>query len=139
MKMQQPLNKQTLLKSNAQLRREDSDEDIPAAMHVAFPDVASSSHTVPPSEPEVNVSQIMEALAALQGGMSNMQVSMSSMQQSVSSMQLEMRSICKRVEQTHLDLQECLQVHHPESSDDEAAAPKAACRTPRGTPMAEDV
>jgi hypothetical protein len=33
-----------------------------------------------------------------------MQVSMSSMQQSVSSMQLEMRSISKRVEQTHLDL-----------------------------------
>jgi acid phosphatase class B len=132
MKMQQPLNKQTLLKSNAQLRREDSDEDIPAAMHVAFPDVASSSHTVPPSEPEVNVSQIMEALAALQGGMSNMQVSMSSMQ-------LEMRSISKRVEQTHLDLQECLQVHHPDSSDDEAAAPKAARRTPRATPMAEDV
>jgi hypothetical protein len=80
MKMQQPLSKQTFLKSNAQLRREDSDEDIPATMHVAFPDLASSSHTVPPSEPEVNVSQIMEALAALQGGMSNMQVSMSSMQ-----------------------------------------------------------
>jgi len=66
-----------------------------------------------------------------------MQVSMSSMQQSVSSMQLEMRSISKRVEQTHLDLQECLQVHHPESSDD--AAPKAARRTPRATPLAEDV
>jgi hypothetical protein len=74
----------------------------------------------------------MEALATLQGGMSNMHVSMSSMQ-------LEMRSISKRVEQTHLDLQECLQVHHPESSDDEAAAPKAACRTPGATPMAEDV
>jgi hypothetical protein len=80
MKMKQPLSKQTLLKSNAQLRREDSDEDIPAAMHVAFPDIASSSHTVPPSEPEVNFSQIMEALATLQGGMSNVQVSMSSMQ-----------------------------------------------------------
>jgi hypothetical protein len=62
MKMQQPLSKQTLLKSNAQLRREESDEDIPAAMHVGFPDVTSSSHTVPPSEPEVNFSQIMEAL-----------------------------------------------------------------------------
>jgi hypothetical protein len=68
MKMQQPLSKQTLLKSNAQLRREESDEDIPAAMHVAFLDVASSYHTVPPSEPEVNFSQIMEALATLQGG-----------------------------------------------------------------------
>jgi hypothetical protein len=61
------------------------------------------------------------------------------MQVSMSSMQLEMRSISKRVEQTHLDLQECLQVHHPESSDDEAAAPKAGRRTPGATPMVEDV
>jgi hypothetical protein len=63
---------------------------MPAAMHVAFLDMASSSHTVPPSKPEVNVSQIMEALAALQGGMSNMQVTMSTMQHSMSSIQLEM-------------------------------------------------
>jgi hypothetical protein len=56
MKIQQPLSKQTLLKSNAQLRREESDEAIPTAMHVGFSDVASSSHTVPPSEPEVNFS-----------------------------------------------------------------------------------
>jgi hypothetical protein len=79
MKMQQPLSKQNLLKSNAQLRREESDEDIPAAMDVGFPYLTSSSHTIPPSEPEVNFYQIMEALATLQGGMSNMQVSMSSM------------------------------------------------------------
>jgi hypothetical protein len=50
-----------------------------------------------------------------------------------------MRSIGKRVEQTHLDLQECLQVHHLDSSDDEAAAPKATRQTPRVTPMVEDV
>jgi hypothetical protein len=37
-------------------------------MHVAFPNVASSSHTVPPSEPEVNFSQIIKALATLQRG-----------------------------------------------------------------------
>jgi hypothetical protein len=43
----------------------------------------------------------MEALAAIQGGMSTMQ-------QSISSLQLEVWSINKRVEQTHLDLQECL-------------------------------
>jgi DNA-binding protein YbaB len=85
-----------------------------APMHVAFPAVASSSHTVPPSEPEANYSQIMEALAAIQGGMSTMQ-------QSISSLQLEVRSINKWVEQTHLDLQECLRVHHPDSSDDEDA------------------
>jgi len=56
MKIQQALSKQTLMKSNAQLRRDDSDDDMPAAMHVALPDVASSSHTVPPSEPEENYS-----------------------------------------------------------------------------------
>jgi hypothetical protein len=89
MKIQQPLSKQTLMKSNAQLRRDDSDDEvpIPAAMPVGFPYMASSSQTVPPSEPEVNYSQIMEALAAIQGGMSTMQLSMSSMQQSITSMQ----------------------------------------------------
>jgi hypothetical protein len=44
------------------------------------------------------------------------------MKQSISSLQLEVWSINKRVEQTHLDLQECLRVHHPYSSDDEDAA-----------------
>jgi len=68
----------------------------------------------------------MEALAALQGGMSSMQVSMSSMQQSmcsmqhsISSMQLAVHSIDRRVEQNQLDLQECLKYHHPSGSDDE--------------------
>jgi hypothetical protein len=41
---------------------------IVAAMPVGFPEMASSSQTVPLSEPEVNYSQIMEALAAIQGG-----------------------------------------------------------------------
>jgi hypothetical protein len=70
MKIQQPLSKQTLMKSNAQLRRDDSDDEVPiaATMPVGFPDMASSSQTVPPSEPEVNYSQIMEALTAIQGG-----------------------------------------------------------------------
>jgi hypothetical protein len=96
------------MKSNAQLRRDDSNDEVPppAAMPVGFPDMASSSHTVPPSEPEVNYDQIMEALTALQGGMSSMQVSMSSMQQSmcsmqqsISSIQLAVHSINRRVEQ----------------------------------------
>jgi len=98
-KIQQPISKQTLMKSNAQLQRDDSDDDEappPATMPVSFPDMASSSHTVPPSEPEVNYAQIMEALAALQGGMSSLQVSMSSMQQSMSSLQLAMHSIDRR-------------------------------------------
>jgi hypothetical protein len=80
MKIQNPISKQTLLKSNVQLERYDSDDDVPAAMPVGFPDMASSSQTVPPSKPEVNYSQIMGALAAIQGGMSTMQLSMSSMQ-----------------------------------------------------------
>jgi len=124
MKIQQPISKQTLVKSNAQLRRDDSDDKAPphAAMPVSFPDMASSSHTIPPSEPEVNYAQIMEALAALQGGMSSLQVSMSSMQQSMSSMQLVVHSIDRRVEQNQLDLQKCLKYHHPSSSDDEDGA-----------------
>jgi len=106
MKIQQPISKQTLMKSNAQLWRDDSDDEVPppATMPVGFPDMASSSHTVPPSEPEVNYAQIMEALSALQGGMSSMQVSMSSMQQSMCSMQLAVHSIDRRVEQNQLDL-----------------------------------
>jgi hypothetical protein len=58
------------MKSNEQLRRDDSDYEVPppAAMPVGFPDMASSSQTVPPSEPDVNYAQIMEAFAALQGG-----------------------------------------------------------------------
>jgi hypothetical protein len=113
MKIQQPISKQTLMKSNAQLRRDDSDNEVPppAAMPVGFPDMASSSHTVPPSEPEVNYAQIMKALATLQGGMSSMQVSMSSMQQSmcsmqqsISSMRLAVHFIDRRVKQNQLDL-----------------------------------
>jgi hypothetical protein len=124
MKIQQPISKQTLMKSNAQLWRDDSDDEEPppAAIPVGFPDMASSSHTVPPSEREVNYAQIMEALAALQGGMTSLQVSMSSMQQYMSSMQLAVHSIDKRVEQNQLDLQEGLKYHHPSSSDDEDVA-----------------
>jgi hypothetical protein len=86
MKIQNPIGKQTLMNSNAQLRKDDSDDDVPTTMPVGFPDMASSSQTIPPSEQEVNYSQIMEALAAIQGGMSTMQLSMSSMQQSISTM-----------------------------------------------------
>jgi hypothetical protein len=127
MKIQQPINKQTLMKSNAQLRRDDSDDEVPiaATMPVGFPEMASSSQIVPPSEPEVNYSQIMEALLAIQGGMSSMRVTMSSMQQEIDSINL-------RVEQNQLDLQECLKFHHPNSSDDEDDAD-------RTIPLPEDV
>jgi hypothetical protein len=93
-------------------------------MPVGFPNMASSTHTVPPSELEINFSQIMEALTAIQGGMSTMQ-------QSITSMQQEVHSINKRVEQNQLDLKECLKYHHPGSSDDEDEAT-------RTVPMAED-
>jgi hypothetical protein len=121
------------MKSNAQLRKDDSDDEVPihVSMPVGFPNMASSSQTVPPSEPKVNYSQIIEALVAIQGGMSTMQVSMSSMQLSLSSMQQEIHSINLRVEQNQLDLQECLKYHHPGSSDDEDDASRTA-------PMAED-
>jgi hypothetical protein len=70
MKILQPINKQTLMKFNAQLRRDDSNDEvpIPTVMPVGFLDMASSFQTIPPSEPEVNYSQIMEALATIQGG-----------------------------------------------------------------------
>jgi hypothetical protein len=70
MKIQQPISKQTLMKSNAHLRRDDSDDEVPivATIPVGFQDMASSSQTVPPSEPKVNYIQIMEALTTIQGG-----------------------------------------------------------------------
>jgi hypothetical protein len=76
------------MKSNAQLRHDEQDDDVPQPPQnpVGNPDVASIFQTVPPPQPDVSYSQIMEALAAIQGGMSTMQLSMSSMQQSISAM-----------------------------------------------------
>jgi hypothetical protein len=49
MKIQDPISKQTLMKSNAQLRRDDQDDvPQPPPIHVAVPDMASSSQTAPP-------------------------------------------------------------------------------------------
>jgi hypothetical protein len=58
MKIQQPISKQTLMTSNAQVQRDHFDDEvpIPAAMLVGFPDMASSSQTVQPSEPKINFS-----------------------------------------------------------------------------------
>jgi len=97
----------------------------PPPIPVGIPDVASSSQIVLPPQPDVSYSQIMEALAAILGGMSSIQLSMSSMQQSISAMQQEVRSINLRVEQNQLDLRECLKFHHLSSSDDEGDAPMA--------------
>jgi hypothetical protein len=60
----------------------------------------------------------LEVLAALQSGMSSMQLALSSMQQEVHSINLCM-------EQSQLNIQECLRHHHSSSSDDEDDAPMA--------------
>jgi hypothetical protein len=80
--------------------------------------MASSSQTTPPPQDDVGYAQILEALAALQSGMSSMHLALSSMQQ-------EVHSINLRVEQSQLDIQECLRHHHPSNSDDEDDAPMA--------------
>jgi len=47
MKIQDPISKQTLMKSNAQLRRDDQDDDVPPPLiPVGIPNVASSSQTL---------------------------------------------------------------------------------------------
>jgi hypothetical protein len=128
MKIQDPLSKQSLMKSNAQLRRDDPDADDvppPPPIPVGIPSVASSSQTTPPPQPDVSYSQIVEAMAAIHGGMSSMQLSMSSMQQSISTMQQKVHYINLQVKQNQLDLWECLKFHHPSSSDDEDDAPMA--------------
>jgi peptidoglycan hydrolase CwlO-like protein len=85
----------------------------PPPIPIGIPDVASSSHTVPPPQQDATYSHIIEPLAAIQGGMSSIQLSMSSMQQSISAMQQEVHSINLRVEQNQIDLQKCLKFHHP--------------------------
>jgi hypothetical protein len=69
MKIQDPINKQTLMKSNAQLRRDEQDDDVPPPppIPVGIPYVASSSQIVLPPQSDVSYSRIMEALAAIQG------------------------------------------------------------------------
>jgi hypothetical protein len=71
MKVQNPISKQMLMKSNAQLRREDKDDDPqPPHIHVAVPDMASSSQTAPPPpQQDTRYAQILEALVALQGAL----------------------------------------------------------------------
>jgi len=116
MKIQDPISKQTLMKSNAQLRRDDMNDALqPPPIHVAVPDMASSSQTTPPQQ-DASYAQILEASAALQSGMSTMQLILSSLQQKVYLINL-------RVEQSQLNIQEYLKHHPPSSSDDEDDAP----------------
>jgi hypothetical protein len=63
MKIQDPISKQTLMKFNAQLRCDDQDDvPRPPPIHVAVPDMASSSQSAPPpSQQDVGYAQILEA------------------------------------------------------------------------------
>jgi len=74
-KIQDPISKQTLMKSNTQLRREDQDEaPQPSPIHVEMPNIASSSQTTPPPpQHDAGYAQILAALESLQEGMSSMQ------------------------------------------------------------------
>jgi hypothetical protein len=69
MKIQDPIRKYTLMKSNAQLRREDQDDTPqPPPIYVVVPDIGSSSQIAPPPpQQDAEYAQILEALAALQG------------------------------------------------------------------------
>jgi hypothetical protein len=79
MKIQDPISKKMLMKSNAQLRRDDLDDaPQPPPIHVAVTDMASSSQIAPPQQ-DASYAQILEALAALQSGMSTMQLTLSSL------------------------------------------------------------
>jgi cell division protein FtsL len=95
MKIQDPLIKQTLMKSNTQLRHDDQDEaPQPPSIHFEMPDIASSSQTAPSSPQQDVVSiHILVALASLQGGTSSMHQAMSSMQQEVHSINLHVPNI----------------------------------------------
>jgi hypothetical protein len=58
MKIQDPISKPTRMKSNAQLGHDEQDDDVPSPppIPVGIPDVASSSQTVPPPQPDVSYS-----------------------------------------------------------------------------------
>jgi hypothetical protein len=69
MKIQDLLSKQTLMKFNAQLRREDQDEaPQPPPIHVEMSNITSSSQTAPPPpQQDAGNPHILAALASLQG------------------------------------------------------------------------
>jgi hypothetical protein len=105
MKIQDPLGNQTLMKSNAQLRHEGQDEaPQPPPIHVEMAALASSSQTAPPPpQSDAVLTQILASLESIHGGMS--------------SMQRVVHSINLHVEHCQLDIQECLQHHHPAHDD----------------------
>jgi hypothetical protein len=94
-----PLGIQTLMKSNAQLWNEvqgtapQPPPDLPTAAG------SSSSQAVPPSfDIEAAFAQLMTSMSALQR---------------------EVNLIGERVEQSQIDIRECLKYHHPKLNDDD--------------------
>jgi hypothetical protein len=94
-----PLGIQTLMKSNAQLRHEaqgDVPQPPPNLPTAAAP---SSSQAVPPSfDIKATFAQLMTSMSALQQ---------------------EVNLIGERVEQSQIDIRECLKYHHPKQNDDD--------------------
>jgi len=93
-----PLGIQTLMKSNAHLRHESQGAvpqpppDLPTA-------AVSSSQVVPPTfDIEAVFAQLMTSMSALQW---------------------EVNLIGERVEQSQIDIRECLKYHHPKPNDDD--------------------
>jgi hypothetical protein len=58
MKIYDPTSKQTLMKSNAQVWRDDQDDDVPSPPHipVGVPYVVSYSQTAPPPQQDASYS-----------------------------------------------------------------------------------
>jgi len=89
-----PLGIQTLMKSNAQLWHE-AQGGVPQPP----PAATSSSQAVPPTfDIEAAFVQLMSSMPALQR---------------------EVNLIGERVEQSHIDLRECLKYHHPKPDDED--------------------
>jgi hypothetical protein len=95
-----PLGKQTLMKSNAQLRHEGQGEvPQPPPILVDTSATASSSQSVPPSfNIEAIFAQLMSSMRALQR---------------------EVNLIGEHVEKIQIDIRECLKYHHPKPDDDD--------------------
>jgi hypothetical protein len=88
------------MKSNAQLQHEgQGDVPQPPPVSVDTSAVASSSQAVPPSfDIEATFAQLMSSMGALQR---------------------EVNLIGERVEQSQIDIQECLKYHHPKANVDD--------------------
>jgi hypothetical protein len=94
-----PLSIQTLMKSNAQLRHEAQGVVPQPPPNLPTAAASSSSQVVPPSfDIEAAFAQLMTSMSALQR---------------------EVNLIGERVEQSQIDIRECLEYHHPKQHDDD--------------------